>query len=53
VISLPEITDAALQQHVFWGSLLVGLLLWGPGRWSLDRWLVRRWWGSAESRGQL
>jgi putative oxidoreductase len=54
VISLPEITDAALQQHVFWGSLLVGLVLWGPGRWSLDQWLVRRWWGSAAvGRGQL
>jgi len=44
VISLPMITDAALQQHVFWGSLLFGLLLWGPGRWSLDQWWVRRWW---------
>jgi putative oxidoreductase len=40
VISLAEIAPAALQQHVFWGSLLVGLLLWGPGRWSLDRWVA-------------
>jgi putative oxidoreductase len=47
VIALPEITDAALQQHVFWGSLLVGLVLWGPGRWSLDHALVRRWWAGA------
>jgi len=47
VLSLPEVTDAALQQHVFWGSLLVGLLLWGPGRWSLDHCLVRRWWPGA------
>ncbi|HSW05835.1 DoxX family protein [Aquabacterium sp.] len=47
VISLPDITDAALQQHVFWGSLLIGLLLWGPGRWAADRWLVRRWWPQA------
>jgi putative oxidoreductase len=46
-ISLSQITDAALQQHVFWGSLLVGLLLWGPGRWSLDQWIVRRWWPQA------
>lgn len=36
VISLPEIAPAALQQHQFWGSLLLALLLWGPGRWSLD-----------------
>lgn len=42
-ISLPDIGEAALQQHVFWGSLLVGLVLWGPGRWSADHWLLRRW----------
>ena len=42
VISLAEIAPAALQQHVFWGSLLVGLVLWGPGRWSLDGWLAPR-----------
>jgi putative oxidoreductase len=42
VLSLAEIAPAALQQHVFWGSLLIGLVLWGPGRWSLDR-LVLAW----------
>jgi putative oxidoreductase len=36
-VSLMEIAPAALQQHVFWGSLALGLLLWGPGRWSLDQ----------------
>jgi putative oxidoreductase len=41
-ISLPGIGDAALQQHVFWGSLLLALLLWGPGNLSLDAWLARR-----------
>jgi putative oxidoreductase len=40
VLSLAEIAEAALQGHVFWGSLLAALLLWGPGRWSLDHWLV-------------
>ncbi|WP_395699879.1 DoxX family protein [Aquabacterium sp.] len=49
-ISLPDITDAARQQHVFWGSLLVALLLWGPGRWSLDHAWVRRWWALPEPR---
>lgn len=44
VVSLMDVPDAALQQHVFWGSLLVALLLWGPGRWSIDaRWLAPRW----------
>ena len=40
VLSLAEIAPAALQQHQFWGSLLLGLVLWGPGRWSVDAW----WW---------
>ena len=40
VISLAEIAEPALQAHVFWGSLLAALLLWGPGRWSLDRWVA-------------
>jgi len=43
VVSLPEVSEAALQQHQFWGSLLLALLLWGPGRWSLDALLVQRW----------
>jgi putative oxidoreductase len=42
VISLPDIAPAALQQHQFWGSLLLALLLWGPGRWSLDAVWSRR-----------
>jgi len=42
VISLAEIAPAALQQHQFWGSLLIGLLLWGPGRWAVDTWLLKR-----------
>ena len=46
VLSLAEIAPAALQQHQFWGSLLIGLLLWGPGRLSLDAWIGRRF-GSA------
>ena len=46
VISLAEIAPAALQQHILWGCLLIGVLLWGPGRWALDRfvpaWLQQR-----------
>lgn len=37
VISLQEIAPAALQQHIFWGSLLAGLAIYGPGAWSLER----------------
>jgi putative oxidoreductase len=42
VLSLAEIAPAALQQHQFWGSLLIGLLLWGPGKLSLDAVIARR-----------
>lgn len=41
-ISLAELGDAALTQHQFWGSLLLALLLWGPGAWSVDAWWRRR-----------
>ena len=41
VIALSEIAPAALQQHVFWGSLLAGLSIYGLGPWSLDRWIKR------------
>ena len=40
VISLGDIAPAALQQHQFWGALLVGVVLLGPGKWSVDAW----WW---------
>jgi len=43
VVSLGEIAPVALQQHQFWGSLLLALLLWGPGRWSVDARLARAW----------
>jgi putative oxidoreductase len=42
VVSLMEVAGPALQQHVYWGSLLIGLVLWGPGRWSLDRFVAPR-----------
>ena len=42
VLSLPDMPDAAFQLHVFWGSLLAALAIYGPGRWSVDCWLHRR-----------
>ncbi len=40
VLSLADIPESAMQGHVFWGSLLAGLLLWGPGRLSIDHFLL-------------
>jgi putative oxidoreductase len=42
VVSLTEIAPAALQQHVFWGALLAGIAIFGPGRFSADHLFVRR-----------
>jgi putative oxidoreductase len=42
VLSLGDMPPAALQGHVFWGSLLIGLVLWGPGVFSIDHWWVPR-----------
>lgn len=47
VVSLSEIAPAALQQHVFWGALLAGVAIYGPGPWSLERWLWPRLSGAA------
>jgi len=56
VASLSMIAPAALQQHLFWGSLLAALLLWGPGRWSVDRftapWLRAHVLGEREAAGR-
>jgi putative oxidoreductase len=40
VLSLNNMTEPALQLHIFWGSLLAMLALWGPGSWSLERFLL-------------
>ncbi len=42
VISLSQIAPAAFQQHVFWGSLLAALAIFGLGPWSFDCWLSPR-----------
>lgn len=39
VLSLSEIAPAALQQHISWGIVLLGLAVFGSGRWSLDGWV--------------
>lgn len=49
VLSLQDIADAALQQHIFWGSLLTGLILWGPGKLSVDAIVAPRFLASAKS----
>lgn len=42
VVALAGMTPLALQQHVFWATLLAGLAIYGLGPWSLDRWIALR-----------
>ncbi len=49
VISYPELGEAGLKDHFYWGALLLVTLLYGPGRLSLDCLLCRRWCRSGES----
>ena len=42
VISYPELSEAGLKDHYYWGVLLLVPLLYGPGRLSLDHFIARR-----------
>jgi putative oxidoreductase len=41
-VLLTEGFEAALGQHILWGTLTLGLMVFGPGPISLDTWLERR-----------
>jgi putative oxidoreductase len=40
-VLLAEGSEAALGQHILWGTLLVFLIIYGPGKFSLDYLLDR------------
>ena len=37
-----QLSEAGLNQHLYWGLLLAVLLLHGLGKWSVDEWLEQR-----------
>ena len=41
-VLLAEGYEAALGNHILWGTLLAGLIVFGPGKLSVDAWLERR-----------
>jgi len=45
VISYPDLSEAGLKDHQYWGLLLLVVALHGPGRLSLDRLIRRKWLG--------
>lgn len=43
VVSYPDLNEAGLKDHLYWGILLAVTALHGPGRLSLDHVLSRFW----------
>ncbi len=41
--SYPGLSPAGLKDHILWGTLMVVLLVYGPGRIAVDAWLARRY----------
>jgi len=37
-----ELSEAGLNQHIYWGLLLAMLLIISQGKWSVDTWLEKR-----------
>jgi putative oxidoreductase len=42
VISYAALPDVAVKDHILWGTMLLVLLICGPGRIAADTWLERR-----------
>lgn len=42
-ISYPDISPAGINDHYFWGAVLLSLFFYGPGRLSLDHFISRKW----------
>jgi putative oxidoreductase len=46
VLSYPQLWDfdcpAAINSHFYWGSIIAGLIAFGPGKWSLDHIALKR-----------
>jgi len=41
-ISYPDISPGGVNDHYFWGSMLLVLMMYGPGKISVDAWLQKR-----------
>lgn len=41
-IAYPDISPAGINDHYFWGAMLLVLCVYGPGKLSIDAWLQRR-----------
>lgn len=41
-ISYPDISPAGINDHYFWGAMLLVLTVYGPGKLSVDTWLQQK-----------
>lgn len=41
-ISYPDISPAGINDHYYWGAMLLVLCVYGPGKLSVDAWLKQR-----------
>jgi putative oxidoreductase len=41
-ISYPDISPGGVNDHYFWGTMLLVLVMYGPGKASVDAWLQKR-----------
>lgn len=46
-ISYADISPAGINDHYFWGTMLLVLVVYGPGRASLDAWIQKRFFSQA------
>jgi putative oxidoreductase len=42
VVSYAALPDIAIKDHILWGTMILVILLCGPGKISLDHLLARR-----------
>jgi len=41
-VSYPDISPGGVNDHYFWGTMLLVLVMYGPGKMSVDSWLQKR-----------
>lgn len=41
-ISYPDISPAGINDHYFWGTMLLVIMIYGPGRFSIDHQFLKR-----------
>jgi putative oxidoreductase len=42
VVSYAALPDVAVKDHILWGTMILVVLLFGPGKISLDHWIGRK-----------